>query len=101
MTNNEIKRDIQKRINKLGAVGAYTDMVLANAKVIRLQVPDMLKTYEGRFYFFNMCHSFTIKAIQKVGLFDLFKKDVFTEGLENVITDLIYQDTLKKINSII
>jgi hypothetical protein len=101
MTNNEIKKDIQKRINKLGVIGAYTDMVLANAKVIKPQILGMLKTDEGKFYFFNMCHSFTIKSIQNVGLFNLFKKDVFTEGLDNVITDEIYKDTFKKVNSLI
>lgn len=96
MTNNQIKQDIEKRINKYGIVGAYKDMVLANAKCIKSQINNI-----PVFDLINSSHDFTIKTIKSMNMFNRFCQSVFYQGRDNVVNDEIYADIAKEIKKLV
>ena len=98
MTKNEIKMYIRKRINNLGVIGAYEDMVIANAKCINEQFKHIPNTLEKQAMIINTAHSFTVDAIKSAGMTSLFRKTVFTyDDMDNVINDPIYDNLVPKI----
>lgn len=92
MTKDEIKKDIKKRIKKLGVKNAYLDIVVANAKVIKTQLFNLKKSDMGNLI--QLAHSISVKGIKDANMFSSFKY-LFVNDF--VIHDEVYEESIELI----
>ena len=96
MTNYEIKKEISSKIEELGNVEAFKDLLTRNIKHIIPQFKNAPKSIETALYLANLSSSLTIDAYRRSGLISKLYNEILFEKRQNVVQDEIMNYAVKK-----
>lgn len=89
MTNNEIKKIIEKDINNYGVLETFKKVVVGTISRNAPEFKKMPKSFEKILYLANVSVSLTIKNFKDTGLLPKLFGIVLYENYENVVQDEI------------